>query len=98
MAIPFLAPARLGANSCTSSQMLERPFQIEIAKRMLGRLEMPHQRFAKRLAKTAGAPPLVDPWLRLQTGQSHLSDAPQCRHRAVAALRATGLISVTPEQ
>ena len=72
--------------------------RVEVAERLLGRLEMPDHRLAERQAEPAGALRLVDPGVRLQTGQSHLSDAPQCGQRAVPALRATGLISVTPAQ
>ena len=98
LATPLRATGRFGANSCTrsrcsrafSSSKLRKAFWAALKCRMSGsqsacRNPQPHRRSSTQR-------------LLLQTGQSHLSDAPQCRHRADPDFRATGLISVTPVQ
>ena len=98
LATPFRAPARFGANSCTRSRCssavsrskLRKAFWAASKCRTNGSANACRNPQAHRRSSTQR--------LCLQTGQSHLSDAPQCRHRAEPDFRATGLISVTPAQ
>ena len=78
--------------------MFERPCQVEVAKGLLGRLEMPHHGFAQRLAKPALAPPLVDPGVSLADRAIPLERRPAMPAPRGTGLRATGLNSVTPAQ
>ena len=55
------ARRRGGAQLLDPLQVLERGVQVVDPERLLGRLEMPDQRLAKRQAEPAGAPRLVDP-------------------------------------